>query len=87
MSDKEGLPIRPIFISVDPDRDNVSQMRYYAQGEGGHAYVSLCQQSGVRVVGPCLHSRPCVGLIIRPQGCWDSGSSVWNGRTCRPMVS
>ncbi len=33
--DKErGLPmVRPVFISVDPDRDNVGQLRHYAQGE------------------------------------------------------
>lgn len=32
--DKEqSLPmVRPVFISVDPDRDNVGQLRHYAQG-------------------------------------------------------
>lgn len=32
--DKErgAPPVRPVFISVDPDRDNVAQLRHYAQG-------------------------------------------------------
>jgi cytochrome oxidase Cu insertion factor (SCO1/SenC/PrrC family) len=28
------MKVRPLFITVDPDRDTVGQMRYYAQGEG-----------------------------------------------------
>lgn len=33
--DRGAPPVRPVFISVDPDRDNVAQMRHYAQGLDG----------------------------------------------------
>lgn len=29
---KTGLEIVPLFISVDPERDNVEQVREYVQG-------------------------------------------------------
>lgn len=48
--DKEGLPIRPIFISVDPDRDNVSQMRFYAQGERPATPPPLALNLGMTVL-------------------------------------
>lgn len=46
--DKErGMPpVRPVFISVDPDRDNVAQLRNYAQG----AFLVLV----------CMYVRLCV---------------------------
>ncbi len=41
--DKErGMPpVRPVFISVDPDRDNVAQLRHYAQGGSVHAAAGV----------------------------------------------
>ena len=29
---KEGIRVTPVFISVDPERDNVEQVREYVQG-------------------------------------------------------
>lgn len=53
-TDKEGLPIRPIFISVDPDRDNVSQMRFYAQGERPATPPPLALNLGMTVLNLCI---------------------------------
>ena len=30
---KEGIRVTPVFISVDPERDNVEQVREYVQGQ------------------------------------------------------
>jgi protein SCO1/2 len=29
---KHGISVTPVFISVDPERDNVEQVREYVQG-------------------------------------------------------
>ncbi len=62
-TDKEGLPIRPIFISVDPDRDNVSQMRFYAQGE--HTSMDLTSDHGLRHDGADVMRRLHGQISIR----------------------
>lgn len=34
--EKSGLEVVPVFISVDPERDTVEQVREYVKGKLGH---------------------------------------------------
>lgn len=40
--------VKPVFISVDPDRDSLAQLRYYAQDF--HPRSDLCSHFGVRTL-------------------------------------
>jgi cytochrome oxidase Cu insertion factor (SCO1/SenC/PrrC family) len=48
--EKAGFDIVPVFITVDPERDNVEQVREYVKGASIHIWITILIYSHVPLV-------------------------------------
>lgn len=50
VEEKAGFDIVPVFITVDPERDSVEQVREYVKGASIHIWIAILIYSHVPLV-------------------------------------